>query len=307
MTEARRRYRNLVFDSQRWDGFEFRDDDILISTPSKCGTTWMQMMCALLIFQDPALPRPLTRLSPWVDIQTEALESVVAELNAQTHRRFIKSHTPLDGLPNDPRVTYVAVGRDPRDVALSWDNHFQNMNLEVVMGHRLEVVGMDDLAEVMPDGIPEISEDPAVRFWQWMESSDGPTDDIAGLAGMLNHIGSFWARRDADNIALFHYADMKADLEGQMRRLAGVLGIEVDDSRWPVLVEAATFDRMRERASELAPQVTHGFWRDDGQFFHRGTSGQWTAFIRDDADRGRYERRVAELAPADLVEWLHRG
>lgn len=36
---------------------------------------------------------------------------------------MIKTHTALDGLPWDDRVTYVCVGRDPRDVALSWDNH----------------------------------------------------------------------------------------------------------------------------------------------------------------------------------------
>src|SRR4029077_16572391 len=129
MSEARRRYRNVIMDSQRWDGFEFRDDDIVISTPAKCGTTWMQMLCALLVFQTADLPRPLTELSPWVDMQTAARDDVVAKLEAQTHRRFIKSHTPLDGLPYDERVTYISVGRDPRDVALSWDNHFANMNL----------------------------------------------------------------------------------------------------------------------------------------------------------------------------------
>src|SRR5204863_157457 len=102
-------YRGVVSDNARWDGFEFRDGDIVISTPAKCGTTWMQMMCALLIFQDPELPRPLTELSPWVDVQTDTVENVFASLAAQQHRRFIKSHTPLDGLPDDERVTYIGV------------------------------------------------------------------------------------------------------------------------------------------------------------------------------------------------------
>src|SRR5262249_38699700 len=37
----------------RWEGFEFRPGDIVISTPKKCGTTWTQMLCALLIFDGP--------------------------------------------------------------------------------------------------------------------------------------------------------------------------------------------------------------------------------------------------------------
>ena len=44
---------------------------------------------------------------------------VMADLDEQPHRRFIKSHSPLDGLPYEEAVTYVCVGRDPRDVAIS--------------------------------------------------------------------------------------------------------------------------------------------------------------------------------------------
>lgn len=306
MATATRRYRNVIMDSQRWDGFEFRDDDIVISTPSKCGTTWMQMMCALLVFQDPVLPAPLTRVSPWLDVQTETVASVFAELEAQTHRRLIKTHTPFDGIPHDPRVTYITVGRDPRDVALSWDNHFSNMNLDVVIGRRVEVAGMDDLVELMPNGITEPAADPVDRFWEWMESEANTDQDVAGLPGMLNHLRTFWDHRSDDNIALFHYADMKTDLDGEMRRLSAVLNIDVDENKWAELVTAATFDRMRERADELAPQVTHGFWNENTNFFHTGTTGQWLSFFGED-DVARYEARVRELAAPDFAEWVHAG
>ena len=51
MPDAPVRYRSDDEDSGRWSGFPFRDGDIVISTRSKSGTTWMQMICALLIFQ----------------------------------------------------------------------------------------------------------------------------------------------------------------------------------------------------------------------------------------------------------------
>ena len=127
------RYRTFMFDSARWDGFEFRDDDIVISTSPKCGTTWTQMLCALLIFQDSALrPSALSQISPWLDQQTRKLDTVLATLDAQQHRRFIKTHTPFDGLPLDDRVTYLCVGRDPRDVFLSMDHHWANMDMDAV-------------------------------------------------------------------------------------------------------------------------------------------------------------------------------
>src|SRR5436309_13923815 len=169
MRPAVRRYRSLVSDSGRWDGFQFRDDDIVISTPAKCGTTWMQMLCALAVFQTPELPRRLTELSPWLDMQTAPRAEVVAALAAQSHRRFIKSHTPLDGLPYDERVTYICVGRDPRDVALSWDNHMENMDLMAFLSARQAAVGLEDMADVLAEGPPVRPDSELERFWAWIE------------------------------------------------------------------------------------------------------------------------------------------
>src|SRR5947209_3128974 len=191
-----RRYRSIVFDSQRWEGFAFRDEDIVISTPPKCGTTWMQMLCALLVFQTPELPGRLTELSPWVDIQTENLGDVMKTLEGQQHRRFIKSHTPLDGLPFDERVTYICVGRDPRDVAVPWDNHLENMNLSVFLGAGAAAVGIEDLREVMADGPPPYIEDPRERFWQWIEADPPLETGMAGLKLTLHHPSTFWEARD---------------------------------------------------------------------------------------------------------------
>src|ERR1700722_1052014 len=127
------RYRTTIFDSDRWRSFEFRPGDIVISTPSKCGTTWIQMICALLIFQSPPITTPLSVVSPWLDMLSRARRDVLADLEGQRHRRFIKTHTPLDGLPIDRSVTYICVGRDPRDVALSMDNHMANLRFDRLM------------------------------------------------------------------------------------------------------------------------------------------------------------------------------
>ena len=122
------RYRSMLADSARWEWFVFREGDIVISAPIKCGTTWIQMICALLIFQQPSLSTTLDVISPWFDLLMRPFPELMRDLKNQRHRRFIKSHTPLDGLPFDERVTYICVARDPRDVALSFDSHMENLN-----------------------------------------------------------------------------------------------------------------------------------------------------------------------------------
>ncbi len=296
-------YLGSIRDSRRWDGFRFRPDDIVISTPSKCGTTWTQMICALLVLQSPSLDRSLDRLSPWLDMLTRPLAEVLGDLEAQTHRRFIKTHTPLDGLAFDDRVTYVCAGRDPRDVAMSWDNHRTNQDRDAMLRARSVALGCDD----HPGSVPAPAERPASprdRFWAWVDDPTPASQAACSLWTTLHHLQTFWAVRDRPNIVMVHYADLKADLDGQMRRLSGRLGIPVVEERWPALVDAATLRHMRERADHLAPNATERIWRDNRQFFHRAGMGEWRDLL-DAEDLRRYRARVNQLATSDLAEWVH--
>ena len=302
------RYTNPVFDSSRWDGFELRPDDIIISTPPKCGTTWTQMIVALLLFQTPQLPAPLAKLSPWLDMRTRARRDVFSDLEAQNHRRFIKSHTPLPGLPTADGVTYICAGRDPRDVALSMRDHLDNIDWPVFFAACAAAAQTDGVDMPAPPPPPDPDADPSARaaFWRWV-LDDAPLTANLALPGMLHHVQSFWDARDAENVVMVHYSDLKQDLEGEMRRLAERLGIEVAEERWPALVQAASFSEMRRDASNVIPNSDIGFWRNNDDFFKKARSGEWREIVDSDEDVRRYDERVAALAPADLREWLHRS
>ena len=127
-----RTYRSPVYDSRRWDDFKPRPGDIIVCTPAKSGTTWTQMLCALIVHQSVTFPRPLNTLTKWIDRPTEPIEEVLAGLERQPHRRLVKTHTPLDGLPYFEEVSYVFCGRDPRDVYLSQVDHMANLSPETL-------------------------------------------------------------------------------------------------------------------------------------------------------------------------------
>src|SRR5260370_38636148 len=109
------------------EGLELRGDDLVICTPPKCGTTWTQMICAQLVLQNPILGSHLDVLSPWLDMLTRSREDVVSDLDAQTHRRVIKTHTPLGGDPFHDPGTHIAAGGHTRAVGRSGDNPLAHM------------------------------------------------------------------------------------------------------------------------------------------------------------------------------------
>lgn len=287
------RYRSADEDSGRWAGFEFTDGDIVISTRSKTGTTWVQMICALLVFQTPDLPASLGTLSPWLDFLATPREQVFARLAAQDHRRFIKTHTPLDGIPIDPRATYIVTARHPLDMAVSLYHQGDNIDRERMAG----LTGQS-----RPGGPPRPRK--PVREWllDWIGSDAGPREEMDSLPGVLWHLSDAWARRAEPNVLLVRYEDLSADLSREMRRIAAHLGITVPGQRWPHLVRAATFDRMRAGADQIVPGG--GVLKSSAAFFRRGTPGAGRELLSSE-EIAHYHARAARLAPPDMLTWLH--
>jgi hypothetical protein len=288
------RYRSAEEDSARWLGFPFRPGDIVISTRSKSGTTWVQMICALLVFQTSELPKPLGELSPWLDWLVTPRDDVYARLSTQQHRRFIKTHSPLDGIPLDGRVTYIVVARHPLDMAVSLYHQGDNLDRERIR----QLTG-----QVGANG--PTSQRPPLREWllSWIDWKADPRQQLDSLPGVLFHLSDAWDRRGQSNVVLVHYDDLCADLEGEMHRLAAVLGIAVADATWPDLVHAARFEQMRARADQLAPDPA-GVLKDRGRFFRRGTSGAARELLSAD-EVARYGARAQQLAAPELLAWLH--
>jgi aryl sulfotransferase len=282
-----RPYRTAVFDNRRWQRFAHRPGDIFVCTPPKCGTTWMQTILVSLLFPDGDAPEPVMVLSQWLEAEFNPIEELIARFEAQTHRRVIKTHTPADGIPWFPDAKYVFVARDGRDAFMSMCNHMDRFKKELREGLN---------ARALADGVPPMPDwdgDVHAFFPRWLEN-----------AGLLAHVDTFWKLRSEPNLLLVHYADLKADLSGEMRRVADFAGIEVPAAKWPAVVERCTFDAMRARPDEIGT-----FWNFEGgaqSFLFKGTNGRWRDVLTD-AEVAAYRRRATEILPADAGSWLERG
>lgn len=270
-------------------GFEHRPGDVVVSTRSKCGTTWMQMVCLTLVHGTP-LPAPLALLSPWLDWDVEPAAVVHQRLDDQAHRRVIKTHTPLDGIRLHDDVRYIVVGRHPLDVAVSMYHHVGNID----QARSAELRGR---SPVEPDR-------GTVDEWlkAWIEDPRPPEQELDTLNGNVHHVADAWNRQRDGNVLLVHFAELANDREATMRRVAAWLGIDVADDRWPDLVAATSFASMRSDPTGTAPDRL-GVLKDPAAFFRSGTTGEGVG-LASPATIRRYHRRLQDLADPDLAEWL---
>ena len=105
---------NHHMDSTVWNDFDFRDDDVVVATYAKSGTTWTQQIVGQLLFKG-AEGVPVNELSPWLDLRVPPKDVKLGALAAQTHRRCVKTHLPLDALVFSPNAKYLYIGaRRPR-------------------------------------------------------------------------------------------------------------------------------------------------------------------------------------------------
>ena len=285
----RKLYIGPLTDNRRWDKFKPRPDDVYVVTPPKCGTTWMQTMVALLFFGDPEYETELSMKMPWVDIRIREMDEVAERLEAMTHRRSVKSHTPMDGLPYRADGQFICVFRHPLDAHFSFRKHIRNVP-----------VGGFEL-------FYPADEDTDVMFRRFLDGApEGFDMDAMPLAHILRHYQAARALADRPNVSLFHYADMSADLPGTMTRLARLLEIDHPPAVMEELVQAATFDNMKANANRFAPSGGKGFFRSDSDFFHSGSSGKWQGQLTR-AQLAAYDAAMdAALSPQDR-QWLEYG
>jgi aryl sulfotransferase len=301
LPQRTRTYRCHHLDSTRWDEVVPRPDDVVIATSLKAGTTWTQRIVSLLVFQTLDLPKALHWVSPWPDcrfiIGRAEMRDVVEGVQ---HRRFLKTHLPLDALPYRKSTKYIYVGRDTRDVFMSTWNHIRAYT---PFARELLNSGENPPKEPFLEPPEDIRE-----FWRlWMTHAAYPWEsDGYPYWSHHHHARTYWDFRHLPNLLLVHYNDLKADLPGEMRRIARFLDIDVPEAKWPTLADAATFASMKRDAALLGEEMGMIFEGGADRFLYKGTNDRWRDVLTAD-DLALYEAAAARTLTPELKRWLERG
>jgi aryl sulfotransferase len=287
-----RELHNHHFDSTIWNDFAFRDDDIVIATYAKSGTTWVQQIVSQLIFNGEE-GMDVAEMSPWMDLRIPPKEIKLPAVEAQTHRRFIKTHLPMDALVFSEKAKYLYIARDGRDVAWSFYNHHVNANDAWYQA-------INDTPGRVGPPIERPSGDIVQYFNEWLEQDGYP------IWSFWENIRTWWEIRDQPNVQLIHFEALKQNMPGEIRRIADFLNIEIDESRWDSILRHCSFDYMKANATKSVP-LGGIFWDGGAEtFIHKGVNGRWRDVLPDE-DKAHYEAKSLEELGPECSRWLASG
>ncbi len=289
-----------IISGSRWQAYKHRVGDIVVTTSYKAGTTWMQTIVANLLYQDGNFPAPVSVMSPWLDMDLVPLEDIVEGLEAQTGRRSIKTHLPLDGIPYFDTAKYIYVGRDGRDVFMSLWNHHSGYSEEMaeISKEKAEAFGRD--FPIAYGDIHAMWQDWISKGWYAWEGDGYP------YWSHLHHVQSWWNFRHLDNIHFVHFADLLADPEKAVRAVASFLDIEIDEAMMPGILERIAFGSMKKNFDQIMPEAGE-IWRGGGDvFMNKGTNGRWRGVLSA-AELEQYEQAVRRTLTPDSAHWLEHG
>jgi aryl sulfotransferase len=205
----------------------------------------------------------------------------------------LKTHLPVDALVLSPKAKYLYVARDGRDVVMSLYNHHANF---APLAFEL----INETPGRVGPALPAADPDPRRYFRTWLDQDGAP------FWSFWENVATWWAARHLPNVKLVHFADLKRDLEGEIRAIADFLEADVPAHRWPNIVEHCTFDYMKANAPKVAPLGGAAWEGGAATFINKGVNGRWREVLTAQ-DSSDYERMADEKLGRECAHWLATG
>lgn len=283
---------NHHFDSTMWNDFRFRDDDIVISTYAKSGTTWVQQIVSQLIFKGEA-GLQVAEMSPWIDLRVPPRHIKIPALEEQEHRRFFKTHLPVENLNFSPKVKYIYIGRDGRDVLWSLYNHH-------VTANDFWYEALNETPGLVGPKIGKPADSIVEYYHEWLDKDGFP------FWSLWENVDSWWKVRSLPNVMMLHYTNLKKDMPGEIRKIAAFLDLPIEENKWGDILKHCSFEYMKDHATASVP-LGGAFWEGGAKtFIHKGVNGRWKDILSEE-DSKKYEKIASEKLEPECARWLATG
>ena len=268
----------------RYKNWEVRLEDVYVFGFLKTGTTWVQELvwclqnnCDIdkaktISGQErvPFLETPV--ISDFLDEVRPHLDGYFEKLATMDSPRVFKSHLPFGHFPGHfiDKSRVVICLRNPKDTVVSYYHHEKLI------------------------GVFDYSGDFETYFDLFM-------DGLLLYTSYFEHIPQLWEQRNHPNVCLLFYEELKADLAGNIRKVAKFLGKEITEEQVGILVDHLSFKKMKQNKSvNLEPFQNGKIMKKEGSFIRRGEVGDWKNYFTDEMSKRMDEAIEKYLKPVGL-------
>ena len=278
-----------------WNHLKNLNDDVIIASTIKSGTTWLQQIVAQIIFES-KFNQNLNETSLWIDTLRDFTENeLLDKIGKQNHRKFLKTHSPASVVyKNNSNLKYLFITRDFRDVVWSFFNHFVNSKYKI-----LDKSNTNSITKKLRE-----SSDP-YEFWNIIMDNQ----DIFYKCKSYKIIWSYfdtiktWLQvKDNDNVLILHFNDLKKNLKGNIINISKFLGYNYDDEIINKIHYKCTFEYMKNNSTKCVPFA----FKNSKNFINKGTNKRWKDKLSEE-DLDKYKKLITSFFEDQVVEWIENG
>ena len=233
---------------------KLRPDDVWVVTYPKCGTTWTQQIVRLIINRGKDDDRIIEDAVPWVEAFCNIPEigrNYRIDVDKMASPRAFKSHFPYEmmpcGLPNTTPGKYIYVVRNPKDVVVSYYHHDRAI--------------------------------PIYPLYEWDEYFELFMKGGVDFGDYFDHVLSWWAHKDDDNVLFLKYEDMKRDLPTAVAQIAKFIGQDISKELVEEIAHKTTFANMRKDSTANYEWVKKIRRPSSTNFMRKGEVGDWKNYF----------------------------
>eukprot|EP01084_Bolivina_argentea_P258261 435334_1 len=297
-TNATVAYKTNIVDSTRWNEITMKENEPVVVTPMKAGTTLVIEIIAQL-YKIKGLhneqEQSVHGKHIWPESNRLPIENVNQIINEKRRNGDIiiwKSHLAAETLNFSPNNKYIFIGRDYRDMIWSLYNHHINYTHETYKA----LFGKD---KPLMDNYMEMD------LWNDMLNKPDAINNPDGFVywSLLWVVGSWWKCRNLPNVKLLHYNDLMNNLSAQIAEIAMFLNIDVGLGEICDVAELCSMQNMRKRGSSVADKMWKG---GINTFIYKGTNERWVNDLTND-DIEQYRLLASRYMSDNAVYWLETG
>ena len=230
--------------------FETRPDDVFLVAYPKSGTHWLTYITAQIATPPAMMTKEMHASIGNIPFLERTLPDQLEQLPSP---RYMYTHLPYHLVPcsHEHEVKYIAIARNPRDVAVSQFHFIRNMKLVDFYGT------WDEFLSLFMQG--------------------------TGFGGSyFDWVLEWWQHKEDDNVLFLKYEDLKKDLSRQIAIIANFLGYQLSQGEMKEIAEKATFHSMKKNKIGAIERNKTLVLREKKSFYRKGIVGDWRNYFSDE-------------------------